>query len=187
LGFVVAVAVAVAVAVKDGEAEILLPLSSNAKTHKLALQALAGGQSAMGGEFSLQNGLQVAGRSLGHQPRHGSRKIVVLTAALSTCNPGFILTETLPKLQQAHIQVSCFTLVAKLHVCHRIANEMHGIMAVCLDKAHSCNWLSSQNVLPPAVKATLLMCKMVPMGFPTRIMSDVPELAHATQGNTILA
>jgi transcription initiation factor TFIIH subunit 2 len=39
LGFVV---------VKDGEAEILSPLSSNAKTHKLALQALAGGPSAMG-------------------------------------------------------------------------------------------------------------------------------------------
>jgi transcription initiation factor TFIIH subunit 2 len=88
------------VSIKNGEAEILTKLSSSSKAHKLALQSLLEGSLSEGpsggGEFSLQNGLEVAGRSLGHQPRHGSREILIVCGALSTCDPGHILTETLP-------------------------------------------------------------------------------------------
>ena len=178
---------------KNGEAEILSPLSSSSKTHKLALQSLAQMAASEGplegGEFSLQNGLEVAGRSLGHQPRHGSREIVVVTAALSTCDPGFILTETLPKLKQAKIRVSCFALTAEMHVCRKLAEETGGTMGVCLDKPHFRDWMQNQCVPPPALKDQMdeLACEMIPMGFPTRTSSDVAELVHATREKTILA
>jgi transcription initiation factor TFIIH subunit 2 len=196
---------------KDGEAEILAPLSSTARAHKVALQSVTQmvmaeansssssskknsniGGGGGGGEFSLQNGLAVAGRSLGHQPRHGSREIVVLTAALSTCDPsGRILTETLPRLQAARIRVSCFALSAELHVCRRICQETGGSMGVCLDKSHFREWLLNQTVPPPATKAeaqTEPTCEMVAMGFPTRTVSEVPALVHhASREKTILA
>ena len=61
---------------QDGEATLLTSLGGSPKKHVLALTA-AGVAAAkrtgrgVGGEFSLQNGLEVAGRSLGHAPRHG--------------------------------------------------------------------------------------------------------------------
>lgn len=95
------------VLLKNGEAEILTQLSTSSKAHKLALQSVAKMAAtegpAGGGEFSLQNGIEVAGRSLGHQPRHGSREIVIVCGALSTCDPGYVLTETLPRLKGAYI------------------------------------------------------------------------------------
>ncbi|KAL3921712.1 MAG: hypothetical protein SGILL_002605, partial [Bacillariaceae sp.] len=121
LGFIV---------LKNGEAEVLTKLSSGSKSHKLALQTLGEASlqdgPAAGGEFSLQNGLEVAGRSLGHQPRHGSREILVVCGALSTCDPGHILTETMPRLKAANIRVSTFALSAELHVCRKLAEETGG-------------------------------------------------------------
>lgn len=91
------------VLLKNGEAEIVSILSSSSKAHKLALQSVAQIAAAEGpnggGEFSIQNGIEVAGRSLGHQPKHGSREIVIVCGALSTCDPGYVLTETLPRLK----------------------------------------------------------------------------------------
>lgn len=176
---------------KNGEAEMLSALSSSSKTHSIALQSLsrmALSEGPMqGGEFSLQNAVEVAGRSLGHQPRHGSREIIVVTAALSTCDPGYILTETLPKLQQAKIRVSCFALTAELYICHKLAEETGGTIGVCLDKAHFHDWMQGQCVPPPALKNQLQGCEMIQMGFPTRTLSDVAEIVHASRDKTILA
>lgn len=179
--------------VKNGEAEILSPLSSNSKAHSLALQSLAQMAATQtpqqAGEFSLQNGLEVAGRSLGHQPRHGSREVVVVTAALSTCDPGYILTDTLPKLKQAHIRVSSFALSAELHICRKLAEETGGTMGVCLDKAHFREWMQGQSVPPPTLKSQVreLACEMIRMGFPIRVSSEIAESVHATREKTILA
>ena len=79
---------------ENGEAEILTQLSSSSKTHKIALESLSEKAHKEGpkggGQFSIQNGLQVAGRSLGHQPRHGSREILIVCGALSTCDQCWI-------------------------------------------------------------------------------------------------
>jgi len=182
--------------VRNGEAEILSKLSSSSKPHKMALNSigpLVASESASGGEFSLQNGLEVAGRSLGHQPRHGSREIVVITAALSTCDPGYILTETLPRLLQAHIRVSAFALSAELHVCRKITQETFGSMGVCLDKAHFREWIMNQTVPPPTQSHNNnseeegVTCEMVTMGFPSRTVATLPSLVHATREKTIMA
>jgi len=183
LGFIV---------LRNGEAEILTQLSSNAKSHKLALQSFslltASEPPAKGGEFSLQNGLEVAGRSLGHQPRHGSREIVVLCGALSTCDPGNILTETLPRLLTANVRVSALALSAELYICRKLAEETGGVMGVCIDKSHFRDWLmGGQCVPPPALKRLHEMgCEMVKMGFPTRTIGDVPTLVHATRDTKLL-
>lgn len=181
------------VLVKQGEAEILTQLSGSSKTHKIALQSVAEscaqeGPAAQGGEFSLQNGLEVAGRSLGHQPRHGSREIILVTAALSTCDPGFILTETLPKLQQANIRVTCFALSAELHICRKLAEATAGNMGVCLDIQHFRDFLLAQcTPLPTNKTGTANGCEMIPMGFPSRTSQDVATLVHAGRQKTLLA
>jgi transcription initiation factor TFIIH subunit 2 len=176
LGFVI---------VKQGEAEILTQLSGNSKTHKIALQSIA---DSCGSEFSLQNGLEVAGRSLGHQPRHGSREIVIVTAALSTCDPGFILTETLPKLQQANIRVSCIALTAELYICHKVSESTGGTMGVCIDLQHFRDWLMAQCTPPPTNKTDHERgCEMIQMGFPSRTSQEVAELVHAGRQKTLLS
>lgn len=184
LGFVVCM---------KGEAEMLTPLSSSSKVHKVALQSLSqlamseGGPNA-GGEFSLQNGIELVGRSLGHQPRHGSREIVILTAALSSCDPGYILTDTIPKIERANIRVSCFALSAELHICRRLTELTGGAMGVCLDKAHFREWLTNQTVPPPSTDADKQrVCEMVKMGFPTRTSTELPQLVHATREKAVLS
>jgi transcription initiation factor TFIIH subunit 2 len=180
------------VLVRNGEAEILSQLSSNAKTHKVAIQSLlqlilSEGPNK-GGEFSLQNGLEVAGRSLGHQPRYGSREVVVLSAALSTCDPGNILADTLPRLQAAGIRVSAFSLAAEMHVLHKVAEETGGVVGVCLDKPHFRDWLlTGQSVPPPCLRKEDSGCEMINFGFPTRVSTEVPTLVHATRDTKILA
>jgi len=179
------------VLLREGEAEVVAPLGTSGTVHRLALQSVAELSNATkGGEFSLQNGLEVAGRSLGHQPRHGSREIVVLTSALSTCDPSSILTETLPKLKRSNIRVSCLALSAELPICRKLAEETNGTMGVCLDKQHFRDWLLQQCVPPPSVKQggqTELCCEMIAMGFPTRTNSEVPSLVHASRTKTLLA
>jgi len=183
------------VLIKNGEAEILTQISSSSRTHKLALQSVLEMVSSEGprggGEFSLQNGLEVAGRSLGHQPRHGSREVVVICGALSTCDPGNVLTETLPRLKAAKIRVSTIALSAEMHICRKVADESGGSLGVCLDKAHLRDWLLGQCIPPPALKdeyeSETNTCEMVPMGFPTRTKADIPTLVHASRDTKLLA
>jgi transcription initiation factor TFIIH subunit 2 len=179
--------------IKNGEAEILTQLSSSSKTHKLALQSVLDMISSEGpnegGEFSLQNGLEVAGRSLGHQPRHGSREVVILCGALSTCDPGNVLTETLPRLKSAKIRVSAMALAAEMHVCRKVAEESGGSLGVCLEKAHFRDWLLGQCIPPPALieQQGHNTCEMVLMGFPARTKADIPTLVHASRDTKLLA
>jgi transcription initiation factor TFIIH subunit 2 len=182
------------VLMKNGEAEILTQLSSSSKTHKLALQSILEMVNSEGpnggGEFSLQNGLEVAGRSLGHQPRHGSREVVIVCGALSTCDPGNVLTETLPRLKTANVRVSTIALAAEMHVCRKLAEESGGSLGVCLEKAHFRDWMLSQCVPPPALKQqdeSNNTCEMVPMGFPTRTKADIPSLVHASRDTKLMA
>jgi len=143
--------------------------------------------SDVGGEFSIQNGLEVAGRSLGHQPRHGSREILIICGALSSADPGHVLTETLPRLRSANIRVSTFALAAEMHICRKLSEETGGSMGVCLDgKGHFRDWLFEQCVPPPALRKEIVDhgCEMVEMGFPTRTKNEVPTLVHATRDTT---
>jgi transcription initiation factor TFIIH subunit 2 len=194
------------VLVREGEAEMLTTLGGSPKRHVLALNAAlvsemkrGGKDDEIGGEFSLQNGIEVAGRSLGYAPRYGSREIIVLTSALATCDPGDILGETLPRLKHANIRVSSVSMQAEMHVCKRLAEETGGLAGVCLDGRHLRDLIMGHAIPPPVSASHLrndgddnnettetssreLICEFVTMGFPSKDGGDVPTLVHSTGG-----
>lgn len=178
---------------RDGEAEMLTSLGGGPARHRLALSAATsaelsrgGGRPGAGGEFSLQNGVEVAGRSLGHAPRHGSREVVVVASALATCDPGDVLAETLPRLLAAGVRVSAVSLQASVHVYKRLADETGGLSGVCLNAGHLRDLVMGHAVPPPAggpgpgAGGGEVVCEFVEMGFPGRESSDVPTLVHAS-------
>jgi len=181
---------------KDGEAEMLTALGGSPKKHKLALGAALvtemskSGGSSVGGEFSLQNGIEVAGRSLGYAPRYGSREIIVITSALATCDPGDILAETLPRLLHSGIRVSTVSLQAELYICTKLAQATGGLSGVCMDTRHLRDLVMGHAIPPPINSfksgtndsATQMICEFVTMGFPSREGGDVPMLVHNTGG-----
>lgn len=191
---------------QDGEAEMLTTLGGSPKKHKLALGAalvteMKRGGPSIGGEFSLQNGIEVAGRSLGYAPRYGSREIVVITSALATCDPGDILGETLPRLLHAGIRVSAVSLQAELHICKKLAEVTGGLAGVCMDSRHLRDLVMGHAIPPPVVNTSkaddgetttahngrnhnhTMICEFVTMGFPSRDGGDVPTLVHSTGGS----
>ncbi|KAL9183450.1 hypothetical protein ACHAXT_004306 [Thalassiosira profunda] len=179
---------------QDGEAEMLTTLGGSPKKHKLALSAALvtelgkkGGPN-VGGEFSLQNGIEVAGRSLGYAPRYGSREIIVISSALATCDPGDILGETLPRLLHAGIRVSTISLQCEVHICKKLAEATGGVAGVCLNTGHLRD-LVMGHAIPPPVHASKeggaaheVTCEFVEMGFPSRQGGDVPILVHSSGG-----
>ncbi|EED93000.1 predicted protein, partial [Thalassiosira pseudonana CCMP1335] len=176
---------------QDGEAEMLTTLGGSPKKHKLALGAALVTEMkrrgpSIGGEFSLQNGIEVAGRSLGYAPRYGSREIIVITSALATCDPGDILGETLPRLLHAGIRVSAVSLQAELHICKKLAEVTGGLAGVCMDSRHLRDLVMGHAIPPPVVNTSkaddgetttahngrnhnhTMICEFVTMGFPSR-------------------
>lgn len=184
---------------KDGEAEMITSLGGSPKKHKLALTAAMvtemgrKGGPEVGGEFSLQNGIEVAGRSLGYAPRYGSREIIVVMSALATCDPGDILGETLPRLRHAGIIVNAVLLQSEVHICKKLADATGGLAGVCLNTGHLRDLIMS-HAIPPPVTASEgggddeensqlhTTCEFVEMGFPSREGGDVPTLVHSSGG-----
>lgn len=173
---------------KNGESQILCPLSGNKRNAMIALAAirdgmLMGGQSKKdAGVFSLQNGLRVAGLSLGFMPEYGSREVIVFVAAISTCDPGDILVETVPELQKARIRVNCLAMSAEIHVCKKICEQTGGIMGVALDRRHLRDLVMGL-VTPPPIDMSKAVeeptCEFIPMGFPVRETEDIANLMHS--------
>ena len=176
----------------NGEAEMLSPLSIHSTLHLTRLaSSLQSCRGEGGGEFSLQNGLEVAGRSLGYVPSYASREIVVVCAALNTCDPGNALVDTLPKLMKANIRMSCLALQAELNICRTIATETHGVMSVCQQTTTTTHlhdlWMQ-QCIPPPSHKnGSEKYCQMVSMGFPIQSREDdVPCWIHTNHPNVSL-
>ncbi|GFH55293.1 transcription initiation factor TFIIH subunit 2 [Chaetoceros tenuissimus] len=177
---------------KNGEAEVLSLLTGSKRSTLTAIGALKEGVSSGlisknfgkdAGEFSLQNGIEVAGRSLGHMPKHGSREILVMVGSLSTCDPGDVLVDSLPRLINARIRVSCVAMCAEMHICRKISEASGGVMGVALDGRHLQDLLMNFVAPPPALKKDNedddhLTCDFVAMGFPKRTTEDFPTLMH---------
>jgi transcription initiation factor TFIIH subunit 2 len=178
---------------KNGEAQILCPLSGNKRSVLASLAVIRDGiLSGSGrskndaGVFSLQNGLRIAGLSLGFMPEYGSREIIVFVAALSTCDPGDLLVETMPELKKARIRVSCIALSAEIYVCKKICENTGGIMSVSLDGRHLRDLVMGL-VCPPPILVDVNKkhepyeptCEFIHMGFPVRETDDVATLMHS--------
>lgn len=174
---------------KNGEAQVLSLLSGSKRSAMVALGAIREGVTTGlvgkdAGEFSLQNGLEVAGRSLGHMPRHGSREVLIVVGSICTCDPGDVVVDTLPKLIGTNIRVNCLAMCAEMHICRKISETSGGVMGVALDGRHMKDLLLNFIAPPPALlkeqNETEVNCVFMPMGFPTRKTEDVPTLVHAT-------
>jgi len=118
---------------RDMKAELLTELSCNPRQHLQALARLAeqGGR----GEASLQNALELARESLHALPSFTSREVVLLSASLSTCDPGDIHM-TIAALRRDKLRTSVFSLLAEIYIHKRIAEVTAGEAGVATTPAH---------------------------------------------------
>lgn len=150
------------IALRDGIAVRLSDLSSTPELHKAALRK---GLDA-GGDVSLQNGLDMAVEDLKAVPPYGSREVLFVFAALSTCDPGNILA-SIAAAKTAKCRVSVVGLAAEVYVCKYMAKETGGGYAVALSEAHLLELLHAHAAPPPWADATMA-ASLVHMGFPQR-------------------
>ena len=111
------------VVARNGICERLTDLSGMPEAHVTALAAAlrsgngGGGGSAasgpvFGGDFSLQNALDLGVLTLGPIPPYGTREVLVLQSALATCDPGNI-HKSMADAKAARLRVSVVGLSAE--------------------------------------------------------------------------
>ncbi|XP_032517718.2 general transcription factor IIH subunit 2 [Danaus plexippus] len=160
------------VTMKNKRAEKITELSGNVRKHIKAVQSLS--NLALTGEPSLQNTLELAGRTLRPLPGHASRELLVLFGSLTTCDPGDITT-TIQTLKTDGIRCSIIGLAAEVRICKKLCQDTGGEYGVVLDDVHYRSLLLEQTS-PPA-RARALDAGLVKMGFPhtPQPSSDQPE------------
>lgn len=144
--------------------EKLSELTGNPKKHIKAVQTL--NRTSLVGEPSLQNGLELAAKSLKLLPTHASREILVIMGSLTSCDPTDINT-TISMLKSEGIRCSVIGLAAEVRVCRHLATATGGTYNVILDDAHYKDLLLQNIDPPPAAKG--LESSLIKMGFPHQI------------------
>ncbi|KAI8388121.1 Ssl1-like-domain-containing protein [Radiomyces spectabilis] len=156
---------------RDGIAEKLTELSGNPSDHIRALKAKKNNETS--GEPSLQNALQLARSSMVGVPSHGSKEILLIFGALTTCDPTDIY-DTIDLLQKEMIRVNIVGLAAEVQICRVLSQKTKGSYGVILNEAHYKDLLF-ECVPPPAVTPNKNSSNLVMMGFPRKQTED-----HAT-------
>ncbi|XP_015595667.1 general transcription factor IIH subunit 2 [Cephus cinctus] len=146
---------------RNKRAEKISDLTGNPKKHIKELQNLQ--HTALTGEPSLQNSLELALKSLRLLPSHASREILILIGSLTTCDPGDI-NPLIKTMKVEGVRCSVIGLAAELCVCKRIASATGGEHSVVLDDKHYKEQLNAHIDPPPAT--TRLDAALVKMGFP---------------------
>jgi transcription initiation factor TFIIH subunit 2 len=118
------------------------------------------------GDASLQNGLDLAVSSLASIPPYGHREVLVLLAALSTCDPGDI-ADSARGAAAAKVRVSVVGLAAEVHVCRTLAQATGGVYSVATGEAHLEELLLA-HATPPAAAPGASGASLVRMGFPAK-------------------
>ncbi|XP_059478483.1 general transcription factor IIH subunit 2 [Neocloeon triangulifer] len=162
------------IVMKNKRAEKLSDLTGTAKKHVKALKQLEG--MACSGEPSLQNGLEMALRSLKMLPSHASREILVILGSLTTCDPGDI-NQTINELKENVIQCSLISLAGEVHICRTMAKITGGQFGVVLDDSHFKDLLLLHVEPPPA--AAKLEPALIKMGFPHHVTGAVGQSKDA--------
>jgi transcription initiation factor TFIIH subunit 2 len=119
-----------------------------------------------GGDASLQNGLDLAVASLKSVPPYGHREVLILLAALSTCDPGNVM-DAARAAHAARVRVSVVGLAAEVHVCRAVAQETGGTYGVATGEAHLESLMLGHATPPPAAPGSSGV-SLVRMGFPGR-------------------
>jgi len=156
----------------------LTALSGNPEHQIRALREFSEGET-IGGEFSLQNSLELAKASLASIPPYGSREILVLLSAITTVDPGDI-HQTINACKASHITCSTIALAAEMYVATLLATTTGGSHSVCLNRDHFRSLLLSH--LPPLPSSTAFQRrssihrKWMHMGFPSARYDSFPSL-----------
>ncbi|KAJ3032200.1 UNVERIFIED_CONTAM: hypothetical protein HDU68_000039 [Siphonaria sp. JEL0065] len=161
------------VSTRDGGAEKLTELTGNTGDHIAAIRSKPNREPR--GEPSLQNALEIARRSLLHVPSHGSREILVLYSALTSCDPGNIY-DTIQSLKTDNIRVSIIGLSAEMRICKHICNETKGTYNVVMNESHLKEILTSHVAPPPFESEKSTGLALIEMGFPSSTTFDAPTL-----------
>jgi len=119
-----------------------------------------------GGDASLQNGLDLAVDSLRRIPPYGHREVLVLLAALATCDPGNI-NDSIKAAKAAKVRVSVVGIAAEVHVCRTMAQETGGTCGVALGDGHL-EELMLEHATPPPAPPGSNAASLVRMGFPAK-------------------
>ncbi|XP_017781948.1 PREDICTED: general transcription factor IIH subunit 2 [Nicrophorus vespilloides] len=151
-------------------AEKISELAGNGRKHAKAVKAL--NRTSLVGEPSLQNGLELALKSLKLLPSHASREILVVMGSLTTCDPTDI-NVTIENLKTEGVRCCVIGLAAEVHVCRHLANETGGTYNVILEDSHYKDLLF-QNVDPPPA-AVCLESSLIKMGFPHQMATEGTE------------
>ena len=115
------------------------------------------------GEPSLQNGLDLAMKTLKVVPSHASREILIIMGSLTTCDP-IDINQTIETLKQEGIRCSVISLSAEIHVCRYLTTQTNGTYGAVLDDSHYRDQLLSHVDPPPA--AQMQENSLIKMGFP---------------------
>lgn len=149
------------IALRNKRAELITELQSNSRKHIKSLEDMS--KLALAGEPSLQNGFEIAFKSLKMVPTHASREILIVMGSLTTCDPGDLFA-TIEELKVENIRVSCITLSAEIYACKVMCSETLGDFSAAIDDTHLLSQLM-QHVDPPNI-ANKQVCALIKMGFP---------------------
>lgn len=149
------------IALKAKRAEKITELTGTSRVHLKALEGLA--DVPLTSEPSLQNGLDLALKTLKMVPSHASREIVIIMGSLTTCDPVDI-NQTIDELKKERIRCSVISLSAEIHICRYLTQQTVGTFGAVLDDSHYRDQLLSQVDPPPAAKTQ--DNSLIRMGFP---------------------
>lgn len=117
----------------------------------------------LSGEPSLQNGLDLAMKTLKVVPTHASREILVIMGSLTTCDP-IDINITIDGLKQEGIRCSVISISAEIHVCRHLTQQTNGTYGAVLDDSHFRDQLLAHVDPPPAAQSQ--ENSLIKMGFP---------------------
>ncbi|MEW5303288.1 MAG: hypothetical protein WDW36_005994 [Sanguina aurantia] len=166
---------------RNGLAERLTELSGSPESQ---IKKLSERLPAASGNASLQNLVDLSISCLKHIPPYGHREVLVMSAALSTCDPGNVF-DSVKAAKEHHIRISVVGVAAEVYVCSRLARDTGGTYGVALSESHL-EELMMRHAPPPAATAEQAGAELVRMGFPQRSSED-PAAATFVGPNATLA
>jgi len=155
----------------DGKAQRISDISSNPEEHVIKFREA----SSHRGVFSLQNAIMVAGQRLVAVAPQGNKEILVVTASLSTIDPGDIF-ESIALLASKEIRCSVVGFNAEVYIYKFLAEKTRGTYRV-VQSARDLELQLQAHVPPPALPklgATTRTRKWLQMGFPDKIQGTSP-------------
>ena len=169
---------------RNGVAERITELSGSPEAHVKALGACLQAANATGGSLSLQNALEQATSALSSIPPYGTRELVILQSALSTCDPGNI-HQSVAAAKAARVRVSVIGLAAEMHIAHLVCELTGGVYGVACGETHLEELLNAHAPPPPQL-ATSTSANLVRMGFPQRRPVDTAGYFCAGSGGDLV-